>query len=178
MKNLLVFLMFIIPINAALPRKIGGSLIDRTCKQTPYYDVCVKTLLSNPQSYDTDEEGLARIMVSNVEARATQTLNHVNKWLEQPGLESNIRQALISCAHRYNAIVGEDIPQAIKGLNTERYMLAEQASYDVATEAMSCEEDFSNKSPLTYMNMRVHDISIVAASIIKTIKSGEGLANE
>ncbi|KAJ8769972.1 hypothetical protein K2173_009054 [Erythroxylum novogranatense] len=171
MKNLLVFLLFIFPVNAAIPSIIGGNLIDRTCRQTPYYNLCVRALLSNPHSFDTDEEGLARIMVYTIEAKATHTLNQINKLLDERHLEPNVRQALGSCGNRYNVILRADIPQAIKALQTGRYRFAEQASYDAATEAMTCEEDFTGKSPVSDMNVMVHDISIVAASIIKNIKS-------
>jgi pectinesterase inhibitor-like protein len=171
--TLVIFLVFIIyfifPVNASLPSILGNNLIEKTCKQTPYYDLCVKSLISSPRSFNTDVEGLAKIMVHTINARATHTLHRINKLL-QHRQDTNMKRALQSCASRYDAIIKEDIPESLQALRLGNYKFAEAGTVDAAFEARLCEKEFRRcKSPLADMNRVVHDVSIVAASIVQTI---------
>lgn len=163
-----MFLMFIIPVHAAIPSIIGSNLIDQTCKQTPYYDLCIGCLISNPHSFKTDVRGLAKIMVYTIEAKANHTLHRIQKLLKHRQ-EPKEQEALRSCAERYSAIIKGDIPQSIEALRTGHYKFAEQGTYDAAAEAISCEEGFTGKSPLADSNIIVHHVSVVAASIVKLL---------
>lgn len=165
----LVFIYFIFPVNASLPSILGNNLIEKTCKQTPYYDLCVRSLISSPRSFNTDVEGLAKIMVHTINARATHTLHRINKLL-QHNQDTNMKRALQSCASRYDAIIKADIPESLQALRLGNYKFAEAGTMDAAFEARLCEKEFRRcKSPLADMNRVVHDVSIVAASIVQTI---------
>ncbi|CAK7330283.1 unnamed protein product [Dovyalis caffra] len=167
-----LFICFIFPVNAALPSILGNDLIEKTCNQTPYYELCIRSLISNPHSFNTDVQGLAKIMVHTINARATHTLRRINKLLQHKH-ETNVKQAIRSCAYRYYAIIKEDIPQSLQALRLGEYKFAEGGTMDAAFEAESCEKEFMKcQSPLADMNRVVHDVSIVAASIVKTIIKG------
>ncbi|KAI5349174.1 hypothetical protein L3X38_002061 [Prunus dulcis] len=65
---------------------MDAGLIDKTCKQTPNYDVCVSTINSDPRSTGADVKGLGLIMVDAVKDKATGALNKADKLLKQcPG---------------------------------------------------------------------------------------------
>ncbi|EEF36859.1 cell wall / vacuolar inhibitor of fructosidase 1 [Ricinus communis] len=175
MKSFLLVFVFIFPvINAAIPSIFGSNLIEKTCRKTPYYQLCISTLVSNPHSFDADIEGLAKIMVHTIDAKATHTLNRINELLEQSQRGSRShdqkeQQELRDCADRYNEILKGDVPQAMQALHKGNFRSAKERTFDAAAEAISCEEEFSGQSPLSDMNMKVHDISVVAASILKQI---------
>ncbi|EEF36860.1 cell wall / vacuolar inhibitor of fructosidase 1 [Ricinus communis] len=114
-------------------------------------------------------------MVFTIEAKATHTLHRINELLEHSkGLSHKKREGLKACAERYNSILKADVPQALQGLKKGNYKFAEEGSFDAATEAMSCEDEFSScksASPISEMNSLVHDVSIVAASIVQIMLS-------
>ncbi|KAL9371188.1 hypothetical protein Peur_036328 [Populus x canadensis] len=72
---------------------LGNNLIEKTCKQTPYYDLCVRSLISSPRSFNTDVEGLAKIMVHTINAEATHTLHRIYKLLQHKQ-DTNMKRAL------------------------------------------------------------------------------------
>lgn len=176
MKSLLVLLLFIFPVHAAIPSIINGNLINKTCKQTPYYELCVRSLISNPHSFNTDVKGLARIMILTIDAKATHALKHINNLLQRSSRDNSLsekeRRELKACADRYSVIIKGDVPQAIDAMRTGDYKFAEEGTYDAAAEAMSCEEEITgHHSQLSDMNMMVHDVSVVAGSIVQIILS-------
>ncbi|WCJ34971.1 hypothetical protein M5689_016247 [Euphorbia peplus] len=169
MKTFLIVLMFIFPaVHASI---IGSDLIDQTCKRTPYYELCVYSLLSNPHSFSTDINGLAKIMVYNIEAQTSLGLHRINNILEHgQSIKPKDRQRLKDCANRYKAIIKGDVPESIEAIKTGNYKFAEEGTFDAANEAMSCEQEFTGgSSPLSDANVAVHDVSVVAASIVKII---------
>ncbi|XP_065847915.1 cell wall / vacuolar inhibitor of fructosidase 1-like [Euphorbia lathyris] len=165
---LIILTTLIFPIHASI---IGSELIDQTCKRTPYYELCVWSLLSNPQSFNTDINGLAKIMVYSIEAKASRGIHRINNILEHgQSIKAKDRQRLKDCGNRYRAIIKGDVPESIEAIRTGNYKFAEEGSFDAANEAMSCEEEFiGGSSPLSDTNVAVHDLSIVAASIVKII---------
>ncbi|EOY17136.1 Cell wall / vacuolar inhibitor of fructosidase 1, putative isoform 1 [Theobroma cacao] len=161
------------PISAEAfrPTLLLGNLIERTCRQTPFYDLCVWSLKTNPESRNADVKKLARIMVDSVlKNKASDTLDLIDELLQDGfTLDPALHKALSSCAERYSVIIGGDVPEIIEALETGDYKFAERGTNDAAMEANSCEVEFPGKSPLTHMNKVVHDVSVVAASIVKII---------
>ena len=93
-----MFINFVFPCQCGPSSILGDNLIDKTSKQTPYYDLCVRSLISNPHSLNTDVEGLARIMIHTIHARASQTLHRINKLLHEYKDGPTMKQALQSFA--------------------------------------------------------------------------------
>ncbi|XWS21958.1 hypothetical protein CRYUN_Cryun30bG0102700 [Craigia yunnanensis] len=152
------------------PTLLLGNLIERTCRQTPFYDLCIWTLTSNPESRNVDVKKLAEIMVDSLKTKATDTLDLIDELLQDGlALEPAMQKALTSCAERYNVIIRGDVPEIIEALKTGNYEYAERGTNDAAIEANSCEMEFPGKSPLTDMNKVVHDVSVIATSIVKKI---------
>ncbi|KAE8728530.1 hypothetical protein F3Y22_tig00004258pilonHSYRG00045 [Hibiscus syriacus] len=163
-----------LPINAFRPTLLLGNLnlIERTCRQTPFYDLCIWSLKSSPESRDANLKKLAQIMVDSLKTRATETLDLTDELLHDGlALDPAMKKALTSCAERYNVIIKRDVPEINEAFKTGNYKFAEKGANDAAVEANSCEIEFPAKSPLTDMNKVVHDVSVVAASIVKIIQT-------
>ena len=168
--KLLMLMIFLVHVAstqcAALPP--DGDLIVRICRQTPFYDLCISSLKSKPQSSGADVTGLALIMVDELKTKATETLNHVNGLLHG---NPRLKRPLRSCADKYRAVIGGDIPEAVEALQKGNPKFAEQGANDAADEAGSCEDGFSGSggSPLTEKNKAVHDVAAVAAAIVRNL---------
>ncbi|KAG6789678.1 hypothetical protein POTOM_005797 [Populus tomentosa] len=65
-----------------------------------------------------------------------------------------------------------DIPLSLQALRSGDYKFSERGTMDAAVEARPCEKEFTTRcrSPLSDMNRVVHDVSVVAATIVKTTK--------
>lgn len=165
---IIIFVFLVFPVDAFRPTLLLGNLIERTCRQTPFYDLCIYSLKSNPESRDADVNKLAKIIVDSLKTKATDTLDLIDELLmDGLALDPAMMKALTSCAERYNVIIRGDVPEITEALNTGNYKFAEKGTNDAAVEANSCEMEFPGKSPLTDMNKLVHDVSVVAAYIVK-----------
>ena len=144
----------------------ANDLIAQTCKNTPYYNLCVTSLTSVPRSSTADVQGLALVMVDIVRAKASTTLKFINQELKR---SPELRRPLRFCASSYDAILTADIPEAIEALQKGDPKFAENGTNDAAVEASSCEDSFQGKSPLTKLNKAVHDTSVVASAITRLL---------
>ncbi|XP_015867819.2 cell wall / vacuolar inhibitor of fructosidase 1 [Ziziphus jujuba] len=163
------FFLLSLPISRCRIFPMDEKFIESTCKQTPNYDLCVSSLKSDPKSSTADVPGLALILVNKIKSQATKTLNHINSLLKRsPG--AGKRRALDSCYSKYDAILKGDVPEAIEALTKGDYKFAEDGANDAANEANSCERGFSSgSSPLTAMNKYIHDVSAIAAALVRTL---------
>ncbi|PPR88702.1 hypothetical protein GOBAR_AA31980 [Gossypium barbadense] len=121
------------------------NLIQTNCKKTPFYDLCVLTLKSDPRSSTADVPGLARIVADSVNAKAIATLNQISALLKS-----------------------SDIPVAIDAIEKNNPKFAVQSATDAGNEAQACENSFAEKasnSPIFSGNKAVHDLSVVLQSI-------------
>ncbi|KAJ9181777.1 hypothetical protein P3X46_005835 [Hevea brasiliensis] len=143
-----------------------ANMIAQTCKQTPFYNLCVSSLNSDPSSSKADVRGLALIMVNKVKAKATISLHLINQ-LSQKSL--GLKNPLSYCADNYDAILSADIPEALEALQKGDPKFAQDGVKDAANEANLCEAKFHGKSPLTKFNKVVHDTSAIAAPAIALI---------
>ncbi|KAJ7980419.1 Pectinesterase inhibitor [Quillaja saponaria] len=170
---LLTVLLFESTQPSVLRRDENGDLIDQTCKQTPYSDLCVSSLKSNPQSSNTDLKGLALVMVNNVLANATETLNYIEGLIKQT-TDQQLEQALAFCAELYIPVVKYSLPEAADAVSHGRFGFANYGISDAGNEAVTCEKKFSGsaKSPLTDRNKFVQKLSDVAAAILDQLLKG------
>jgi pectinesterase inhibitor-like protein len=149
------------------------DLIDKTCKQTPHYDLCLSSLQSNPESSNADVKGLAKIMVDVLLSTATDAQSFIEGLIKQapePGLE----RSLAFCAELYIPIVKYTLPQAIYALSNGQYKFASYGISDAAKEAIACEKKFSGStnSPLSDRNNLVESLSEVATAILNILLKG------
>ncbi|KAK7247097.1 hypothetical protein RIF29_41974 [Crotalaria pallida] len=138
------------------------KLIENTCKKTPNYNVCIQSLKSNPRSFGADVGGLALIMVDVMKAKANEAVSKIRQ-LQRSGS----KPGLTSCVESYDAILDDDIPEAIFGIQAGMPKFAEQAANDAVIEANSCQDDFPG--PLTIQNKAMSDVASVTSAIVKLL---------
>ncbi|KAL9367553.1 hypothetical protein Peur_038752 [Populus x canadensis] len=97
-------------------------------------------------------------MIRTINARACKP--HTTPLLHEYKDDTNMKQALQSY-----------IPLSLQALRSGDYKFSERGTMDDAVEAGPCEKEFATRCrpPLSDMNRVVHDVSVVAASIVKTM---------
>ncbi|RDX64167.1 Cell wall / vacuolar inhibitor of fructosidase 1, partial [Mucuna pruriens] len=144
----------------------NAELIERTCKQTPNPNLCVKLLESDPRGRNADLKDLALIIVDVIATKAKVTLNKIEQLRHGRGGE---KEAIDSCSDKYRAILEGDVVQATQALERGNPKFAESALTDSAVEATSCEHRFKQNSPLTTENNYVRDVANVATAIVRQL---------
>ncbi|KAB1225606.1 Cell wall / vacuolar inhibitor of fructosidase 1 [Morella rubra] len=155
---------------AEILQPMDANLMEQTCKQTHFHDLCVSTLQSNGGISSSDVQGLAIIMVKVLQANATETLGHIYSLLQgNPKPGDQVKQALSSCADKYDAVLKADVSVAMEALTKGDYKFALTSANDAANEVASCEAGFSGNSPLTAMNTLVREISVVVSDMVELL---------
>ncbi|KAL4185477.1 hypothetical protein AMTRI_Chr10g230880 [Amborella trichopoda] len=140
----------------------NAALIEKTCKTTLYYDVCVAALNSDPSSAKADVPGLAAIALKKSLGKATDTKNYIAGLGQDP--------AISDCAENYD--------DAVDNLNQSVGALASRAFDDVntwvsgaMTDADSCEDGFEGKppNPLGQRNEDLNKLCSITLAIVKLI---------
>ncbi|XP_022741974.1 cell wall / vacuolar inhibitor of fructosidase 1-like [Durio zibethinus] len=169
----LAFSFTFLPVSQNLALELqgpGANLIETTCKGTPFYNLCVSTLRSDPRSSSADLLGLAHIVADKLKAKTTATLGQITGLLKG-AKDPKLRMALRDCFDYYNAIIKYDIPVTIDAVAKGNPKFGVQGATDAANEADACERRFKNqpKFPISSSNKVVHDLSAVVASIVQLL---------
>ncbi|KAK8671244.1 hypothetical protein V6N13_037844 [Hibiscus sabdariffa] len=145
----------------------ANSLIETTCTKTPFPDLCISTVKSDPRSSTADVPGLALIVADSVNEKASATLNQISTLLKS-ATDPNMKKALSGCVDSYNTIIKADIPVAIEAIEKNNPKFAVGSATDAGNEAQRCEGSFgenSTSSPISGSNKAVHDLSVILQSI-------------
>ncbi|KAK3188143.1 hypothetical protein Dsin_027704 [Dipteronia sinensis] len=149
------------------------DLINDTCKKTHFYDLCVTTLRSDPQSSKADVQGLARIALAKLLAKANDTLNHIDNLFSRRSFRDvHLFDVLYACSIEYNDMVYYDLPVAIHGLAKGNATIAETSADLIATDAHTCGKGlkrYPKLSQLVSENKLVRELSLVVKTIIKIL---------
>ncbi|XWS08468.1 hypothetical protein CRYUN_Cryun40dG0004800 [Craigia yunnanensis] len=168
----LAFSFTFLPVSQSSALELHGSvvnLIETTCKRTPFYNLCVSTLQSDPRSSSANVAGLALIGADKLKAKATATLGQITGLLKG-AKDPKLKMALRVCVDYYNAIIKYDIAVVIEAVTKGNPKFGVEAATDAANEADACERKFKNqpKFPISG-NKVVHDLAAVVASIIQLL---------
>jgi pectinesterase inhibitor-like protein len=146
---------------------VNADLIEDTCKRskTPFMDLCVTSLRSDPRSSSADVKGLVHITFELVQSNVTDTFGQVKALLETT-TDPDVKQSLNDCFGLYKKSVSTTLPDAISALDSS-LELAGILINEVKSNAEDCERDFtdgpnSRKSPLGDRNLvafRLGDIA-------------------
>ncbi|XAR49199.1 hypothetical protein NMG60_11032306 [Bertholletia excelsa] len=144
-----------------------ADLIDQTCKDTKFPDLCISTLRSNSSSTAADASGLARIVFEAALSKATATLSQV-KHLFNDTKDSVLKECFEYCISQYDDAV-HLISHAIKNVGSNNSE-ADQSATGAVDLAGSCEDTFKEDppriSPLTDANNAVINLVQVANGIV------------
>ncbi|XP_072973628.1 pectinesterase inhibitor 28-like [Typha angustifolia] len=95
------------------------SLLQKTCNATTYYDFCLASLASKPESSKADVRGLSAIAVGIAVANATSTSSFTSS-LANATADPSLRAVLRTCAAKY-ANAREALRSSLDALAAESY---------------------------------------------------------
>ncbi|CAN8269193.1 unnamed protein product [Cochlearia groenlandica] len=143
-----------------------GDIVDKTCKQTPDYTLCLSLLRSDPRSFSADTAGLALILVDKIKALGTDTIGQINQAYKTKPM---LKQPLDDCNDKYKTIVNVDVHTAIMAIKGNP-KFAEGAIVDAGVEASGCERGFpKGQSPLTGLVQSMNKICDVTRAIVRML---------
>ncbi|KAI4374198.1 hypothetical protein MLD38_012217 [Melastoma candidum] len=115
--------------------KGDAILIHKACQNTGYYDLCVSSLRSDPNSTAADTKGLARIMIGVAAANATSTSLFLSSMVIGTVNDPVTAKLLRGCADKYS-LADDALQAAARDLTTE--------SYDYAYVHITAARDYPN----------------------------------
>ncbi|KVI04999.1 cell wall / vacuolar inhibitor of fructosidase 2-like [Cynara cardunculus var. scolymus] len=126
------------------------NLIQKTCKSTKFYDLCLSSLQSDATSREADTKGLAIIMAKLALANATS----INSFLSSNLLVKNTNDALMKntlkeCANKYSA-AGTALQDSVQELRSELYDYAYMHVMAAADYPNACRNTFKRYPKLVY----------------------------
>lgn len=145
--------LFLFLLLAALPQffLVRGDdvLIQKTCRSTKYYDLCVSSLKSDPTSPNADTKGLAMILVGIGEANATATSSYLTSLSLSSTSDPAMKKILKECSNRYT--YSSDALQASQqALGMEAYDYAYMHVIAAADYPNACRNAFKRCPKLAY----------------------------
>lgn len=126
-----------------------SSLIQKTCKTTKYYALCMSSLKSNPTSLSADAKGLAAIMVGIATANATATSSYLSSKMLSSANDVNAKKVLKECADKYG-YAGEALQASLQDLAAESYDYASMHITAAADYPNACHNAFRRYPALAY----------------------------
>ncbi|CAK9145689.1 unnamed protein product [Ilex paraguariensis] len=148
----------------------GADLIEKTCRRTKYYNLCVSSLHADPRSVKADAKGLARIMLELSLAKANVTLVYIQQ-LYNMTMDPVLKPYFNSCIELYRDVAEQVLQMAISFLDSNNYKESSKNAEYASTTAQDCEDRFKGppevrKSPLTKENNALSQLSSVAGEIL------------
>lgn len=133
MASILSFLLLILSLPTFLSFADMG-LVQQTCQSTNYYDLCMASFQTNPNSLQADVPGLASIITNLAMANATDTSSFLSK-LANNTRDPPIKKVLGECARRYTD-AGAALSGSVEEIETE--------SYDYAMVQVMAAKEYTN----------------------------------
>ncbi|GLU08544.1 hypothetical protein SLE2022_254500 [Rubroshorea leprosula] len=146
-----------------LPSAHGANtIIQPTCKKTPFYDLCVSVLQTDSRSATADVQGLAVVAADKLAGKSTATLKQITSLAKKDPRYK-------ACLESYNIVVKYDMQEILQAVSGDP-KFAEQGASDVANEADTCGKSIQSfKSVVADSNKFVHDFSLVVVAIVRLL---------
>ncbi|XVF60990.1 hypothetical protein PTKIN_Ptkin08bG0092100 [Pterospermum kingtungense] len=144
------FLFFNIIVSLGITLVSGDTgLIQKTCKTTKYYDLCVSSLKSDPTSVNSDTKGLAMIMVGVGMANATATSTFFSSQLLSTTNDTILKKVLKQCSDKY-AHAADALQTSVQDFDSELYDYAYMHVMAAADYPNACHNAFRSYPRLIY----------------------------
>ncbi|XVF19361.1 hypothetical protein REPUB_Repub11eG0104200 [Reevesia pubescens] len=141
---------FFVLLSLALTLVNGDAdLIQKTCKTTKYYDLCVSSLKSDPTSVNSDTKGLAMIMAGVGMANATTTSTFLSFQLLTTTNDTILKKVLKECSNKY-AHAGDALQASVQDFASESYDYAYMHIMAAADYPNACHNAFRRYPRLIY----------------------------
>lgn len=126
------------------------NLIQKTCKNTKFYDLCISSLQSDSTSPQADTKGLAIIMARFASANATGINSYLSSSLVVKNTnDSTTKKVLKLCADRYSA-ASTSLQNSVQDLSSELYDYAYMHVMAASDYANACHNAFKRYPNLVY----------------------------
>ncbi|KAJ6419285.1 hypothetical protein OIU84_029404 [Salix udensis] len=126
------------------------KLIQETCKNTKYYDLCVSSLKPNASSTKADTKGLALIMVGVGMANATATSSYLSsQLLSATPNDPVLKKVLRECADKYG-YAADALQDSVQDLATDSYDYAYMHVMGASDYPNACRNAFKRYPGLAY----------------------------
>ncbi|MQM17971.1 hypothetical protein Taro_050954 [Colocasia esculenta] len=137
------------------------DLITSTCRHTDYFDICMSTLQSNPDSRNADVKGLALISLEVCIAHAEGTISYMRQLRGNASTTGRAdgdkyeTQCLDDCATEYDDAL-DDLRKSVGKQQSGDYDSVNAMVSGAMTDSDTCEGGFGERpgytSPLTERN--------------------------
>ncbi|GJW38694.1 cell wall/vacuolar inhibitor of fructosidase 2 [Tanacetum coccineum] len=126
------------------------NLIQKTCKTTKFYDLCLSSLQSDSTSPQADTKGLAIILAKVAMDNATCTNSYLSSnVLVKKTNDTLMKKVLKQCADRYMA-AGTSLQNSVEDLSSELYDYAYMHVMAASDYANACHNAFKRYPNLVY----------------------------
>ncbi|KAL2504631.1 Cell wall/vacuolar inhibitor of fructosidase 2 [Abeliophyllum distichum] len=125
------------------------DLIQKTCKNTKYYDLCISSLKSDPTSPKTDTKGLAVIMVKVGISNANATNSYLSTQRLTSTNDTLMKKVMKECAEKYG-FASDSLQNSVQDLGSELYDYAYMHVMAAADYPNACKNAFKRFSGLVY----------------------------
>ncbi|KAJ0040281.1 hypothetical protein Pint_27227 [Pistacia integerrima] len=143
--TILIFLLSLL-----ISASADSNFIQKTCKLTKHYDLCLSSLKSNSTSASVDAKGLALIMIGVGTANATATSTYLSSQsLSSASNDTVLKRVLKECADKYS-FAGDALQDSAQYLASENY---DYVAVDVTAAAdypNACHNAFKRFPGLVY----------------------------
>lgn len=126
------------------------DFIQKTCKNTQYFDLCISSLKSNPSSSQSDLKGLATIMVNVGIANASDIYAYLSsQQLSSSRSDTNMKMVYQLCASKYS-YANDSLKSSLQDLSLEDYDYASIHVMAAADYPNACRNAFKRYRGLSY----------------------------
>ncbi|KAL7090515.1 hypothetical protein ACP275_12G045800 [Erythranthe tilingii] len=128
----------------------SSDLIQQTCKNTQYYELCVSSLKSDSSSSKADSaKGLALIMVRVGMANASATNSYLSSKMPSVANGSSMKKAMKECSEKY-ASANDALVNSYQDLSAEMYDYAYMHVMAASDYPNACRNAFKRYPGLIY----------------------------
>ncbi|XP_057485536.1 cell wall / vacuolar inhibitor of fructosidase 1-like [Actinidia eriantha] len=167
-------LTILLPLTESSDTSQNDSIIE-TCKKTPYYQLCVSTLQSDPQSSKAlSTQDLSLIAIEAAKAIATKILKEINKIMD---LEPQLKDPLSKCKGIYESILSDHIPNAMEALDKGDHKSAEAIMSKAASGAEENQKILFGitELPIFRLAKLLFQLFVIIRKIIHLLLGNDGL---
>ncbi|KAL8045150.1 hypothetical protein ABFX02_08G094000 [Erythranthe guttata] len=149
---MLFFILFFSSFDQTYSANVGNSdLIQQTCKNTKYYELCVSSLKSDSSSPRADTKGLALIMVKVGMANATATNSYLSSQMLKSVINNDtvMKKVVRECADKYG-FAYDSLKKSVEDLGAEMYDYAYLHVMAAEDYPNACRDAFKRYPGLVY----------------------------
>ncbi|XVE73352.1 hypothetical protein DITRI_Ditri11bG0111000 [Diplodiscus trichospermus] len=113
-------------------------LVEETCQQTKYKDLCISSLEAEHASQDADLAALALIAVKAASNNGSDTSVYIKKTLDGTSLEPTVEQNFEDCSENYGSAM-QQLDDSLAALVSKNYTDVKTWLQVAITDSTTCE---------------------------------------